>query len=106
VFGATCGHSDFIHSDIGDRRYLYAECARNVFIVGATQGLQHRSYSGSAAPWPEGSGAESKASVLSPPAHFPAPHGDLFIDAEEASASWPYRDYFTTSMPSCLSCRA
>ena len=39
--------------------------------MGAAPGLQHRSNLGSAAPRPEGSGAESKASVLSPPAPFP-----------------------------------
>jgi hypothetical protein len=41
---ATCGHSDFIHSDNGNRWCLYAECGCNVFIVGATLDLRHRSY--------------------------------------------------------------
>ena len=35
VFCATCGHSDFIHSDFGHRPCIYAECDCNAFVVGA-----------------------------------------------------------------------
>ena len=35
VFCATCGHSEFVHTDDGSRRCLYVVCDCNRFVVGA-----------------------------------------------------------------------
>jgi hypothetical protein len=35
VYCGTCGHSQFVHEDDGDRRCLYSVCDCNRFVVGA-----------------------------------------------------------------------
>jgi len=35
VLCATCGHSEFVHADKGNRRCLYSVCDCNPFVVGA-----------------------------------------------------------------------
>ena len=36
TFCATCGHSEFVHSNNGAERCLLSECLCNAFIAGAT----------------------------------------------------------------------
>jgi hypothetical protein len=39
AFCATCGHSEFVHADNGNRPCVFSVCDCNRFIVGATLDL-------------------------------------------------------------------
>jgi hypothetical protein len=87
VYCGTCGHSQFVHEDDGDRRCLYSVCDCNRFVVGAeARDPSARSLPpGIRACSPEGWGTDL-VSVPNPPAFVP---GSLYAVADcQASATW------------------